>query len=92
MQYIYATRNALLDGSQIIVALTNVCAMPSIVVSERLKDRNVIAFAVLCRQEPKVVDTNHPNGAGSKVLNSYGALRTFMQNNPNLAPVANFDN
>jgi len=26
MQYIYATRNALLDGSQIIVALTNVCA------------------------------------------------------------------
>ena len=60
----------------------NVCAMPSIVVSERLKDGNVIAFAVLCRQEPKVVDTNHPNGAGSKVLNSYGALRTFMQNNP----------
>jgi hypothetical protein len=60
----------------------NVCAMPSIVVSERLKDRNVIAFAVLCRQEQKIVNTNHPNGAGSKVLNSYGALRTFMQNNP----------
>ena len=60
----------------------NVCAMPPIVVYERHKDRNVIAFAVLCRQEPKIADTNHPNGAGSKVLNSYGALRTFMQNNP----------
>jgi hypothetical protein len=74
MQYIYATRNALLDGSQIIVALTNVCAMPPIVVYERYKDRNVIAFAVLCRQELKIADTNHSNGAGSKVLNSYGAL------------------
>ena len=57
MQYIYATRNALLDGRQIIVALTNVCAMPSIVVSERLKDRNVIAFAVLCPPDPKIVNT-----------------------------------
>ena len=57
MQYIYATRNALLDGSQMIVALTNVCAMPSIVVYERHKDRNVIAFAVLCRQEPKIAGT-----------------------------------
>jgi hypothetical protein len=84
MQYIYATRNALLDGSQMIVALTNVCAMPSIVVYERHKDRNVIAFAVLCRQEPKIADTNHPKGAGSKILNSYGALRTFMQNNPSI--------
>lgn len=65
-----------------IVALTNVCAMPSFVVYERHKDRNVIAFAVLCHQEPKIADTNHPNGAGSKILNSYGALRTFMQNNP----------
>ena len=31
--------------------------MPSIVVYERHKDRNVIAFAVLCRQEPKIADT-----------------------------------
>jgi len=65
------------DVAYLRVAQMIVCAMPSIVVSERLKDRNVIAFAVLCRQEPKVVDTNHPKGAGSKILNSYGALRTF---------------
>jgi len=45
-----------------------VCAMPSIVVYERHKDRNVIAFDVLCRQEPKIADTNHPKGAGSKIL------------------------
>ena len=47
MQYIYATRNALLDVSQIIVALTNVCATQLLKAIERLKDRNLRVFAAL---------------------------------------------
>ncbi|MDD5267694.1 MAG: VOC family protein [Methylococcales bacterium] len=58
MQYIYASRN---EGSPVIVAQMNVCAMPSIVVYERHKDRNVIAVAVLCRQEPNEVISINPN-------------------------------
>jgi len=55
----------------------NVCA-------RRLKDRNFFALAVFCPSEPKIVDTKSSNGTESDILESYGALRTFMQNNPSL--------
>ena len=60
MQYIYAIRNALLDGSQIIVALTNVCATQLEEASAQPKDRNFLAFAVLCLSEPIIVDSKSP--------------------------------
>ncbi|WP_176753941.1 hypothetical protein [Nitrosomonas mobilis] len=47
MQYIYASRNALLDGSPMIVAQMNVCAMQA----ARVKDRVLSEFTALCAQD-----------------------------------------
>ena len=60
MQYIYANRNALLDGSQLIIAQMNVCATQLKESAARPKDRNIIAFAVLYPPEPKIVNTKSP--------------------------------
>ena len=81
MQYIYATRNALLDGSQMIVALTNVCAMLLLKAIEWLKERNLRVFSALC---PPNLDNCPLTATGNEILKSYGALRTFMQNNPTI--------
>ncbi len=75
MQYIYASRNALLDGNPVSVAQTFVCATLLLKAIEWFKDRNLRVFAA-------IVNTKSHNGSGSEILNSYGALRTFMQNNP----------
>jgi len=37
---------------------------------------------VLCCQNPKIVDTNYLQRNWKKILNFYGVLRIFMQNNP----------
>lgn len=57
----------------------NVCTS-RLTESKRLKVRDLVAFGVPCPSEQKIVDIK----SGSKILKTYVALRTFMQNNPTL--------
>ena len=66
------------------VAQMNVCATLLLKAIEWLKDRNLRVFAALC---PPNLDNCPLTATGNELLKSYGALRTFMQNNPTFGKV-----
>jgi len=47
-----------------------------------LKTESWVHLPLSVPKIPKIIEEKIPNGAGKCFLNSYGALRTFMQNNP----------